>query len=115
MAGRRADKWNGTNKTEVEARASGCPSGSRLLPRCEVHVSKLVLNAVCVLSAAGSPYCLAASHQTWSSLQRCWSAELFLPALAHRLWRLTLQVLARYSVFVREVRARPGSTAAKAR
>ncbi|XP_053768892.1 conserved oligomeric Golgi complex subunit 2 [Desmodus rotundus] len=56
---------------------------------------------------AGSPYCLAASHQTWSSLQRCWSAELFLPALAHRLWRLTLQVLARYSVFVGELLLRP--------
>ncbi|KAF6073196.1 component of oligomeric golgi complex 2 [Phyllostomus discolor] len=56
---------------------------------------------------AGSPYCLAASHHTWSSLQRCWSAQLFLPALAHRLWRLTLQVLARYSVFVGELLLRP--------
>ncbi|XP_036916105.1 conserved oligomeric Golgi complex subunit 2 isoform X2 [Sturnira hondurensis] len=56
---------------------------------------------------AGSPYCLAASHCAWSSLQRCWSAQLFLPALAHRLWRLTLQVLARFSVFVSELLLRP--------
>ncbi|EPY81957.1 hypothetical protein CB1_000692029 [Camelus ferus] len=39
---------------------------------------------------------------TWSSLQRCWSDKMFLPPLAHRLWRLTLQILARYSVFVKE-------------
>ncbi|TKC48957.1 hypothetical protein EI555_013638, partial [Monodon monoceros] len=54
---------------------------------------------------AGSSYCLLASHRTWSSLQRCWSDQMFLPLLVHRLWRLTLQILARYSVFVKEVRA----------
>ncbi|XP_024894826.1 conserved oligomeric Golgi complex subunit 2 [Pteropus alecto] len=53
---------------------------------------------------AGSSFCLLASHATWSSLQGCWSDTLFLPSLAHRLWRLTLQILARFSVFVHEVR-----------
>ncbi|XP_029787079.1 conserved oligomeric Golgi complex subunit 2 isoform X2 [Suricata suricatta] len=56
---------------------------------------------------AGSSFCLLASHRTWSSLQRCWSDEMFLPVLVHRLWRLTLQILARYSVFVRELLLRP--------
>lgn len=56
---------------------------------------------------AGSPYCLLASHRTWSSLEKCWSSEMFLPLLAHRLWRLTLQILARFSVFVSELSARP--------
>ncbi|KAM8818490.1 conserved oligomeric Golgi complex subunit 2 isoform 2-T2 [Rhynchonycteris naso] len=56
---------------------------------------------------AGSSYCLLASHRTWSSLQRCWSEHMFLPALVHRLWRFTLQVLARYSVFVNELLLRP--------
>ncbi|XP_061038714.1 conserved oligomeric Golgi complex subunit 2 isoform X2 [Eubalaena glacialis] len=56
---------------------------------------------------AGSSYCLLASHRTWSSLQRCWSDQMFLPSLAHRLWRLTLQTLARYSVFVKELLLRP--------
>ncbi|XP_077607774.1 conserved oligomeric Golgi complex subunit 2 isoform X2 [Crocuta crocuta] len=58
---------------------------------------------------AGSAFCLLASHRTWSSLQRCWSDEMFLPVLVHRLWRLTLQILARYSVFVRELLLRPVS------
>ncbi|XP_063527326.1 conserved oligomeric Golgi complex subunit 2 isoform X2 [Pongo pygmaeus] len=56
---------------------------------------------------AESPYCLLASHRTWSSLRRCWSDEMFLPLLVHRLWRLTLQILARYSVFVSELSLRP--------
>ncbi|KAJ8787333.1 hypothetical protein J1605_005738 [Eschrichtius robustus] len=56
---------------------------------------------------AGSSYCLLASHRTWSSLQRCWSDQMFLPSLVHRLWRLTLQILARYSVFVKELLLRP--------
>lgn len=60
---------------------------------------------VSVSSPAGSSFCLLASHRTWGSLQRCWSDEMFLPVLAPRLWRLTLQILARYSVFVSEVRA----------
>lgn len=56
---------------------------------------------------AGSLYCLLASHTTWSSLERCWSTEMFLPLLAHRLWRLTLQILARFSVFINELSVRP--------
>ncbi|XP_048656319.1 conserved oligomeric Golgi complex subunit 2 isoform X1 [Marmota marmota marmota] len=56
---------------------------------------------------AGSPFCLLASHRTWSSLLRCWSDELFLPLLVHRLWRLTLQILARFSVFASELSRRP--------
>nr|XP_048306175.1 conserved oligomeric Golgi complex subunit 2 [Myodes glareolus] len=57
----------------------------------------------------GSPYCLLASHRTWSSLEKCWSSEMFLPLLAHRLWRLTLQILARFSVFISELSGRPVS------
>ncbi|KAB0341485.1 hypothetical protein FD754_018411 [Muntiacus muntjak] len=52
---------------------------------------------------AGSSYLLLASHRTWSSLQRCWPDKMFLPLLAHHLWRLTLQILARYSMFVKEL------------
>ncbi|KAB0340444.1 hypothetical protein FD754_023129, partial [Muntiacus muntjak] len=56
---------------------------------------------------AGSLYCLLASHRTWSSLQRCRSDKMFLPLLAHRLWRLMLQILAQYSKFVKELLLRP--------
>ncbi|XP_058022863.1 conserved oligomeric Golgi complex subunit 2 isoform X2 [Ahaetulla prasina] len=58
---------------------------------------------------AGSSYCLLATHMTWASLQKCWSAEIFLPLLTDRLWKLSLQILARYSVFINELLLRPVS------
>ncbi|XP_062938807.1 conserved oligomeric Golgi complex subunit 2 isoform X2 [Cynocephalus volans] len=56
---------------------------------------------------AESPFCLLASLGVWRSLERCWSDALFAPALAPRLWRLTLQILARFSTFIRELSLRP--------
>ncbi|XP_044276670.1 conserved oligomeric Golgi complex subunit 2 isoform X3 [Varanus komodoensis] len=56
---------------------------------------------------AGSPYCLLATHMAWTSLQKCWSAQIFLPLLAHRLWKLSLQIVARYSFFINELLLRP--------
>uniref|UniRef100_A0A8C6X7Y5 Conserved oligomeric Golgi complex subunit 2 n=1 Tax=Naja naja TaxID=35670 RepID=A0A8C6X7Y5_NAJNA len=53
---------------------------------------------------AESSYCLLATHMTWASLLKCWSAQIFLPLLTDRLWKFSLQILARYSVFVNEVR-----------
>ncbi|XP_077669513.1 conserved oligomeric Golgi complex subunit 2 isoform X4 [Eretmochelys imbricata] len=52
---------------------------------------------------AGSSYCLLATHLVWVSLLKCWSDQMFLPLLAHRLWKFTLQILARYSVFINEL------------
>lgn len=36
-----------------------------------------------------------------ASLRRCWSQDVFLPSLTHRFLRLSLQLLARYSTWVR--------------
>lgn len=62
------------------------------------------LTFVVWLFLAGSSYCLLATHMVWMSLLKCWSDQMFLPLLAHRLWKLSLQILARYSVFIGEVR-----------
>lgn len=43
------------------------------------------------------------SELLWSGLMRCWSDGVYLPPLAHRLWKLTLQLFARYASFVDEV------------
>ncbi|KAH0622476.1 hypothetical protein JD844_024821 [Phrynosoma platyrhinos] len=59
------------------------------------------------ISSAGSSYHLLATHMVWASLQKCWSAQIFLPLLVHRLWKLSLQIVARYSVFVNELLLRP--------
>ncbi|XP_075452994.1 conserved oligomeric Golgi complex subunit 2 isoform X2 [Ascaphus truei] len=52
---------------------------------------------------AGSAYCLQASHVLWTCLTACWSDQIFLPLLTHRFWKLTLQMLARYSLFIKEL------------
>lgn len=39
----------------------------------------------------------------WSCLIKCWSDKVYVPPLAHRLWKLTLQLYARYAKFLDEV------------
>ena len=38
------------------------------------------------------PFRLELFQVVWRSLQRCWSVDVFLETLIHRLWKLTLQV-----------------------
>ncbi|KAF8161129.1 COG complex component [Crassisporium funariophilum] len=37
---------------------------------------------------------------TWIAISACWSSEIFIPELCHRFWRLTLQILSRYRVWL---------------
>lgn len=46
-------------------------------------------------------YKSAAASSLVASLRRCWSEDVFLMALTHRFMRLSLQLLARYSTWVR--------------
>ncbi|XP_056147814.1 conserved oligomeric Golgi complex subunit 2 [Lampris incognitus] len=52
---------------------------------------------------AGSTYHLQVSQVLWSCLVRCWSDKVYLAPLAHRLWKLTLQLYSRYAKFLDEV------------
>ncbi|KAF8210325.1 COG complex component [Mycena galopus ATCC 62051] len=36
----------------------------------------------------------------WVGISACWSAEVFIPELSHRFWRLTLQLLSRYRTWL---------------
>ncbi|XP_063773650.1 conserved oligomeric Golgi complex subunit 2 isoform X2 [Pseudophryne corroboree] len=54
-------------------------------------------------TSAGNAYCLRASHILWTCLNACWSDQIFLLPLAHRFWKLTLQLLSRYCVFIKEL------------
>uniref|UniRef100_A0A8C6U0G1 Conserved oligomeric Golgi complex subunit 2 n=1 Tax=Neogobius melanostomus TaxID=47308 RepID=A0A8C6U0G1_9GOBI len=53
---------------------------------------------------AGSAYHLKVSEVLWSCLVRCWSDKIYLSPLAHRFWKLTLQLYSRYAKFLEEVR-----------
>lgn len=57
--------------------------------------------------AAGGTFHLQVSEVLWSCLVRCWSDGVYLAPLAHRLWKLTLQLYARYARFIDEVNQRP--------
>ncbi|KAK0144936.1 Conserved oligomeric Golgi complex subunit 2 [Merluccius polli] len=52
---------------------------------------------------AGSAYHLKVSEVLWSCLKRCWSDGIYLLPLAHRFWKITLQLYSRYSRFLHEV------------
>uniref|UniRef100_A0A4W6DLZ1 Conserved oligomeric Golgi complex subunit 2 n=1 Tax=Lates calcarifer TaxID=8187 RepID=A0A4W6DLZ1_LATCA len=52
---------------------------------------------------AGSAYHLQVSEVLWSCLVRCWSDKVYLSPLAHRFWKLTLQLYSRYAKFLNEV------------
>uniref|UniRef100_A0A674CXQ9 Conserved oligomeric Golgi complex subunit 2 n=1 Tax=Salmo trutta TaxID=8032 RepID=A0A674CXQ9_SALTR len=51
---------------------------------------------------AGSSYHLLVSQVLWNSLVRCWVDKVYLPPLSHRFWKLTLQLISRYSKFLTE-------------
>ncbi|XP_067092550.1 conserved oligomeric Golgi complex subunit 2 [Osmerus mordax] len=51
----------------------------------------------------GSSYHLQVSQVLWSSLVRCWADRVYLSPLAHRFWKLTLQLYSRYARFLTEV------------
>ncbi|KAG9471859.1 hypothetical protein GDO78_022507 [Eleutherodactylus coqui] len=54
-------------------------------------------------ASAESAYCLRATSVLWTCLTSCWSDHIYLPLLAHRFWKLTLQLLSRYCVFIKEL------------
>ncbi|XP_063048164.1 conserved oligomeric Golgi complex subunit 2 [Engraulis encrasicolus] len=51
----------------------------------------------------GSVYQLQVSQVLWECVCRCWADRIYLPLLAHRFWKLTLQLFSRYSKFLTEV------------
>ncbi|XP_018604763.1 conserved oligomeric Golgi complex subunit 2 [Scleropages formosus] len=52
---------------------------------------------------AGSPFLLRVSNTLWGGLLQCWAQGVYMPPLAHRFWKLTLQLLSRYATFLTEV------------
>lgn len=48
-------------------------------------------------------YHLQVTEVLWSCVCRCWAEQVYLTPLAHRFWKLTLQLLSRYATFLTEV------------
>nr|CAG4643830.1 EOG090X03KZ [Lepidurus arcticus] len=45
-------------------------------------------------------FMLAVTQAVWTAIHRAWAPDVFIDALAHRFWKLTLQLVARYQSFV---------------
>ncbi|XP_069741155.1 conserved oligomeric Golgi complex subunit 2 isoform X2 [Narcine bancroftii] len=52
----------------------------------------------------GSEFRLQVTCILWQNLMKCWDDRIFLPPLAHRFWKLTLQLLARYIKWIEELK-----------
>nr|XP_039270942.1 conserved oligomeric Golgi complex subunit 2-like [Styela clava] len=51
---------------------------------------------------------LHASATLISCIEMCWKADIFLPPLVHRFWKVTLQCVARYNQWVKKIFSQPG-------
>ncbi|XP_072912679.1 conserved oligomeric Golgi complex subunit 2 [Hemitrygon akajei] len=52
----------------------------------------------------GSEFRLQVTCILWQNLMKCWDDRVYLPPLAHRFWKMTLQLLARYVKWVDELK-----------
>ena len=46
---------------------------------------------------SGSKFNLASTEVVLTSIRQCWEPAILLSALTHRFWKMTLQILARYT------------------
>ncbi|KAJ0173795.1 hypothetical protein K1T71_010944 [Dendrolimus kikuchii] len=48
---------------------------------------------------ANDGFVLRETHRCWKALQECWSDGIYIEALAHKFWKLSLQLISRYSTW----------------
>ncbi|TFK54447.1 COG complex component [Heliocybe sulcata] len=46
------------------------------------------------------PFVTTQAKAIWVSIETCWSDQVYIPELAHRFWRFTLQLLSRYKTWL---------------
>ena len=47
-----------------------------------------------------APFVTSQGAASWDAINACWSAQVFIPDLGHRFWKLTLQVCFLFLTFV---------------
>ncbi|KAL1672422.1 hypothetical protein EV122DRAFT_271632 [Schizophyllum commune] len=52
------------------------------------------------MSVADKDFATSQARAVWEAISACWSAEIYIPDLSHRFWRLTLQLLSRYKTWL---------------
>jgi conserved oligomeric Golgi complex subunit 2 len=46
------------------------------------------------------PFSMSSSAAVWSAMTTCWDRNVYVPQLAHRFWKLMLQILSRYRTWI---------------
>jgi hypothetical protein len=46
------------------------------------------------------PFSMSSSAAVWSAMTTCWDRNVYVPQLAHRFWKLMLQILSRYHTWI---------------
>lgn len=47
-----------------------------------------------------APFVMSSTAAVWSAMTTCWDRNVFVPQLAHRFWKLMLQILSRYRTWI---------------
>jgi hypothetical protein len=47
-----------------------------------------------------NPFSMSSSAAVWSAMTTCWDRNVYVPQLAHRFWKLMLQILSRYHTWI---------------
>ncbi|KAH9051485.1 COG complex component [Lactarius vividus] len=47
-----------------------------------------------------TPFVMSSTAAVWSAMTTCWDRNVFVPQLAHRFWKLMLQILSRYRTWI---------------
>jgi len=55
-------------------------------------------------TSTDSEFSLLASESLWSCIKQCWLKDIILPPLTHRFWKLTIQLLSRYSSWMIDIK-----------
>lgn len=48
-------------------------------------------------------FTLVETYKCWCSLQECWSDGIYIEALTHKFWKLSLQLISRYATWITEI------------
>ncbi|KAH7888658.1 oligomeric golgi complex component, COG2-domain-containing protein [Phlebopus sp. FC_14] len=79
-----------------------------IVSKLEDALSVTTINPDAVqLEPGRSPFLTLQAEHVWASIASCWSAEVFIPDLAHRFWKVTLQLLSRYKTWLDTSLPRP--------
>lgn len=92
---------------DIVMRLEDSLSTSKLEPESSFKKGLLgrVWDAVTILTmmvrtAEISPFAMSSSVAVWTAITTCWDRNIYVPQLAHRFWKLMLQILSRHRTWI---------------